>query len=68
MAMAIFFSILVIFSRLSNSIGTSISWIAENYDVQTGLTVSGAVLASLTFVLWFFLKKVRRIDKGFEMI
>lgn len=45
-----------------------ISWIAENYDVQTGLTVSGAILACLTLLLWFFLAKVRRIDKGFEVI
>jgi len=45
-----------------------ISWVAENYDVQTGLTVSGMVLAILTLVLWFFLAKVRRIDKGFEVI
>ena len=43
-----------------------ISWIAERYDVQTGLTVSGALLAVLAAVLWLFLKKVRRIDKGFE--
>jgi MFS family permease len=43
-----------------------ISWIAENYDVQVGLTVSGAVLALLTAMLWFVLTKVRRIDKGFE--
>ncbi len=45
-----------------------ISWIAETYDVQTGLTVSGLILASLTVILWFFLAKVRRIDKGFEAI
>ena len=45
-----------------------ISWIAEQYDVQTGLTVSGAVLTILTLILWFFLAKVRRIDKGFEQL
>jgi MFS transporter, DHA1 family, staphyloferrin A biosynthesis exporter len=45
-----------------------ISWIAENYDVQIGLTVSGAVLAGLTMVLWLVLERVRRIDKGFERI
>ena len=45
-----------------------ISWIAENYDVQLGLTVSGAVLAGLTVILWLTLKRVRRIDKGFERI
>jgi len=45
-----------------------ISWIAENYDVQLGLTVSGAVLAGLTAILWLILKRVRRIDKGFKPI
>ncbi len=45
-----------------------ISWIAENYDVQIGLTVSGAVLAGLTILLWLVLVRVRRIDKGFERI
>ena len=43
-----------------------ISWIAENYNVETGLTVSGALLAALTVLLWCLLAKVRRIDKGFE--
>ena len=43
-----------------------ISWIAENYDVQSGLTVSGALLVVLTAILWGLLAKVRRIDKGFE--
>ncbi len=43
-----------------------ISWIAETYDVQIGLTVSGALLVLLTAILWSFLVKVRRIDKGFE--
>jgi hypothetical protein len=43
-----------------------ISWIAENYSVQSGLTVSGLVLAAITFFLWFGLIHVRRIDKGFE--
>jgi MFS family permease len=43
-----------------------ISWIAENYDVQSGLTVSGALLIMLTALLWSCLSKVRRIDKGFE--
>ena len=45
-----------------------ISWIAERYDVQAGLTVSGAVLAGLTLLLWAVLKQVRRIDKGFEKL
>ncbi|MGK0222091.1 MAG: MFS family permease [Limisphaerales bacterium] len=45
-----------------------ISWIAENYDVQLGLTVSGAVLAGLTAILWLILERVRRIDKGFKPI
>jgi MFS family permease len=45
-----------------------ISWIAERYDVQTGLTVSGLVLASITLMLWFFLTKVRHIDTGYETI
>jgi MFS family permease len=43
-----------------------ISWISENYGVQSGLTVSGLVLAAITFLLWFGLSHVRRIDKGFE--
>ncbi|MBH79834.1 MAG: hypothetical protein CMQ49_04905 [Gammaproteobacteria bacterium] len=45
-----------------------ISWVAENYDVQTGLTVSGATLVLLTAICWSFLKKVRGIDKGFEHV
>jgi MFS family permease len=45
-----------------------VSWIAESYDVQTGLTVSGAVLAILTLTLWFMLSKIRQIDRGFERL
>lgn len=45
-----------------------ISWIAENYGVQLGLTVSGAILAGATLICWCFMGKVRRIDKGFEKI
>lgn len=45
-----------------------ISWIAENYDIQTGLVASGATLAVLTLMLWFSLQKVRTIDKGFDRI
>ena len=44
-----------------------ISWIAEHHGVQAGLTVSGAVLALFTLILWAALPKVRRIDKGFEI-
>ena len=45
-----------------------ISWIAENYDIQTGLVASGATLSVLTLILWCVLLKVRRIDKGFDRI
>ncbi|MCZ6658447.1 MAG: MFS transporter [Gammaproteobacteria bacterium] len=43
-----------------------VSWVAEHYGVQAGLTVSGGLLALLTLLLWATLPKVRRIDKGFE--
>ena len=43
-----------------------ISWIAENYDIQTGLLVSGMVLMLITLALWLVLKAVRRIDQGYQ--
>ena len=43
-----------------------VSWVAEHYGVQAGLTLSGVLLALLTLLLWATLPKVRRIDKGFE--
>jgi len=43
-----------------------ISWIAENYSIQLGLSVSGAVLFLSTVALWFLLKQVRRIDQGYR--
>jgi MFS family permease len=43
-----------------------ISWIAETYDVQTGLFISGLVLMLITIALWTMLKGVRRIDQGYN--
>ncbi len=43
-----------------------VSWVAEHYGVQAGLTLSGGLLALLTLLLWATLPKVRGIDKGFE--
>ncbi len=43
-----------------------VSWVAEHYGVQAGLTLSGGLLVLLTLLLWATLPKVRGIDKGFE--
>ena len=43
-----------------------VSWVAEHYGVQAGLTLSGGLLVLLTLLLWAMLPKVRGIDKGFE--
>jgi MFS family permease len=45
-----------------------ISWIAENYDIQTGLLVSGLILMLMTLALWGMLKAVRRIDQGYQPV
>lgn len=45
-----------------------ISYIAEVVSIEAGLGVSGGLLTLLTVVLWFGLKQVRRIDRGYERI
>lgn len=43
-----------------------ISWLAEAYSIQVGLSVSGGVLFLSTLILWVLLKQVRQIDQGFR--
>ena len=41
---------------------------ADAYGVDHGLGLSGLLLVVGTLVLWFALKQVRRIDKGYERV
>ena len=43
-----------------------ISWLAEHYSIQVGLSVNGGVLFVSTLVLWLLLKQVRNIDQGYR--
>lgn len=43
-----------------------ISWLAENYSIQVGLSASGGILFLSTLVLWVLLKQVRQIDQGYR--
>lgn len=42
-----------------------ISFVAEKASIEAGLALSGALLVITTIGMWFWLKQVRHIDKGF---
>ena len=42
-----------------------ISFVAERASIEAGLALSGALLVITTIGMWFWLKQVRDIDKGF---